>query len=294
MTRLAVAATILALGAVSSFGTNSVSAASDSVPLTIHFAGPAKLDLVGYLFLPAKPAGRMPAIVMMHGRAGPYSSLADGVYDATTLSKRHTTWGKFWAAHGYAALLVDSFGPRGYPAGFATRSYENRPDVVNEVTVRPFDAYAALAYLRSRPDVNPHRIALQGWSNGGSAALATMADATLKAAGLKPQDGFLGAVAFYPGCGLHGAFDKGYRPYAPVHVFSGENDEEVSTDLCKRFVDASSITGGDIAITIYPGATHDFDDPGRKRQSVEANAQATSDAVPNALVFIQHLFQSVK
>ncbi len=54
---------------------------------------------------------------MMHGRAGPYSSLADGRYDASTLSKRHMFWGRFWAGHGYAALLVDSFSTRGYAEG---------------------------------------------------------------------------------------------------------------------------------------------------------------------------------
>ena len=35
---------------------------------------------------------------MMHGRAGPYSSLAKEVYDATTLSQRHQFWGRLWVA----------------------------------------------------------------------------------------------------------------------------------------------------------------------------------------------------
>ena len=61
------------------------------------------------------PAPRVPAVVMMHGRAGAYSAGADGVYDATTLSKRHKLWGRLWSEHGYLALLVDGFGPRGYP-----------------------------------------------------------------------------------------------------------------------------------------------------------------------------------
>jgi dienelactone hydrolase len=121
-----------------------------------------------------------------------------------------------------------------------------------------------------------------------------MADVTLKSAGLMPQDGFPGGAAFYPACGLHGVFDERYKPYAPVHVFSGDNDEEVSAAHRKRLVDASSADGGDIAITIYPGATHDFDDPGRKRQSVDANAQAKSDAVPRALAFMQQLFARPK
>jgi dienelactone hydrolase len=129
--------------------------------------------LVGYLFVP-RTQGRVPAVVMMHGRAGPYSSLANGIYDANTLSKRHKAWGELWATQGYVALLVDGFGPRGYPAGFPRHSYDSRPEELNEVTVRPLDVYGALAWLRTRADVDGARIALQGWSNGGSATLAAM------------------------------------------------------------------------------------------------------------------------
>src|SRR6266699_2400448 len=57
----------------------------------------------------------------------------------------------------------------------------------------------------------------QGWSNGGSATLATMATG---APGLTGA-GFRAALAFYPACGLKGQFDGSYRPYAPVQVFHG-------------------------------------------------------------------------
>ncbi|MDQ0468990.1 dienelactone hydrolase family protein [Labrys wisconsinensis] len=265
-------------------------AGPEAGPDTVHFAGPDGQSLVAYLFLPGGHATPIPAVVMMHGRAGPYSIAAHGRFDSTTLSQRHLFWGRFWADHGYAALLVDSFGPRGFAGGFPVHSYGDRPDAVNEVTVRPRDAYAALAYLRSRLDVDPHRIALQGWSNGGSAALATMADVTLEAQHLPPREGFVGALAFYPACGLHDVFDQRYRPYAPVRVFSGDHDEEVSAAHCRRLVDASKAGGGDIAITVYAGATHDFDDPGRRRQGVEANVAAQADAVPQALAFVEGLF----
>jgi dienelactone hydrolase len=187
-------------------------------------------------------------------------------------------------------LLVDSFSTRGYAKGFPARSYDERPDAVNEVTIRPLDAYGALAYLRTRGDVDSRLIALQGWSNGGSATLATMADVTLQRVGLSAGQGFAGAAAFYPACGLHGQFDAGYRPYAPVRVFSGDDDEEVSAAHCKRLVDASRARGAPIAIAVYPGATHDFDDPGAKRQSVEANASARSSAIAGAQAFLASLF----
>lgn len=70
----------------------------------------------------------------------------------------------------------------------------------------------------------------------------------------------------------------------------GTADAEVSPKRCERFVAASRQQGGNIAITLYPGATHGFDDPGAKRQSIEANAAATEDAVEKALKSIsRHL-----
>lgn len=256
------------------------------VPQRVAFpSADGKTTLTGYLYTP-RTAGkeRAPAVVLMHGRAGPYSTLANGVYDATTLSQRHQMWGRLWAERGVVVLLVDSFGPRGYPQGFPRFSYDTRPDAVNEVSVRPFDAYGALAYLRGRKDVAANCIGLQGWSNGGSAALVTMSP---DAPGLKSEvAGFRAALVFYPACELRGHFDEtSYRPYAPVRVFHGSADEEVSPKRCTALVEDSRAHGGDIEMRLYPGATHDFDDPGRKRQGVAANAAAKRDAMARALVF---------
>jgi dienelactone hydrolase len=243
--------------------------------------------LVAYLFRPQGPhPARMPAVVMMHGRAGAYSEAAEGEYDERTLSRRHQEWGHFWAEQGYLAVLVDGFGPRGYPHGFPKGSYQNRPDSLNEVTVRPLDAYGALAWLRRRGDVIPDRIGLQGWSNGGSASLATMARPSAPGvASPTPESGFRGALVFYPACGLKGQFENGLLPYAPVRVLQGSADEEVSPPLCQELVNKSRALGGDIEYVLYPGATHDFDDPGTERRSNPANVAAANDAFPRAANF---------
>jgi dienelactone hydrolase len=228
---------------------------------------------------------------MMHGRAGAYSSLANGNYNATTLSKRHQEWGRLWAQQGYVAVLVDGFGPRGYPQGFGRFSYDARPEELNEVTVRPLDAYGALSYLRSRHDVIADHIGLQGWSNGGSASLATMSVTAPVIASPSPATGFRGALVFYPACGLKGQFSDGLIPYAPVRVFQGSADEEVSPKRCAELVDKSRVRGGDITFTLYPNATHDFDDPGEGRQSLEANAEARKDALSRAVEFFASVLQ---
>ena len=259
------------------------------VPETVSFPSLDDTKLVGYLFNPQpKRSGRSPAMVLLHGRAGPYSSLANGNYTEATLSKRHMMWGQFWSQQGAPALLVDSFGPRGFAKGFAAGTYDERPPQVNEVTVRPLDAYGALQYLTGKKEtIDANKVGLQGWSNGGSAALATMATSTLRSVGLTENAGFRACLAFYPGCGLDDKFRDGYTPYAPVRIFIGSADEEVSPQKCETLVqDNRHGASSNIEITVYPNATHDFDDPGRKRQSVPANVAAASDATAKAASFM--------
>jgi dienelactone hydrolase len=59
-------------------------------------------------------------------------------------------------------------------------------------------------------------------------------------------------------------------------------DEEVSPARCRRLVDRSRGRGGDIEFSLYPGAVHGFDDPGRRRQTETANASATAEATERA------------
>jgi dienelactone hydrolase len=264
-------------------------AAAHAEPATVYFAsGDGTTQLVGYLFAP-RTSGPHPAVVMLHGRAGPYSAnsnedctlVGKGISspcDASSLSKRHEAWGNYWSDHGYLALLPDSFGPRNKGHGFGRFSHgDPEREDVNERTVRPLDAEGALGYLRSRADVVPDHIFLQGWSNGASTALNVMyRQAT------KPSGGFRAAMAFYPGCGPRALITGDYKASSPVTVFLGSDDEEVSKVSCHRVLDAARKGGSPIEIVDYAGATHDFDDPGKKRQAIEANQTALDDVLRRA------------
>lgn len=244
---------------------------------TVKFpSGDGTTTLVGYLFRP-DGGGAHAAIVMLHGRSGPYSSHARGTYSAATLSGRHLSWGRFWQERGYLALLVDSFGPRGYGAGFPRGSYAQRPVEVSEQTVRPLDAYGALAFLRSRPDVIGDRVGLQGWSNGAMTALVTMSDDAPGIVRPASQRGFRAAVALYPGCNMEHVRHR-FVPYAPVLMLIAAADDEVSPAGCQKLVARSRAAGAPVEIVVYEGAEHNFDDPGRAKQSGEANRRATADA----------------
>ena len=244
------------------------------------------------LFLPLTP-GPHPAVVLLHGRSGPYSSKVNanckaierGVPSAcgsSTLSGRHSMWGEYWAAHGYVALLVDSFGPRGRGQGYGRYTHgAPERDAVNELTVRPADAVAALDYLSALPRVQPHRVMLQGWSNGASTTLNVLHNQVLAAPKNRTsQVKFRAALAFYPGCGPKAVLARKLQLDVPLTVFLASDDEEVSPVVCRELLARS---GGEPIVVWYPGATHDFDNPDRSRQSVAANRTAHDDALRRAV-----------
>jgi dienelactone hydrolase len=284
---------IARLACVLAFALPLLSSAARAEPETAFFrSADGVTEIVGYLFKPTTP-GPHPAIVLLHGRAGPYSSNDNAnctfvsrgkrsACNASTLSKRHVMWGKFWAARGLLALLPDSFGPRGKAHGFGRSSHGDPDrDNVNEKTVRPLDAEGALAFLRGRNDVARDRVFLQGWSNGASTTLNVMNRQGARA------DGFRAALAFYPGCGREALLAPKIATSAPITMFLGSDDEEVSPVICQQVAQRSIEAGAPISVAFYPGATHDFDDPGQKRQSVASNIAAKADAMARAAAMVE-------
>jgi dienelactone hydrolase len=267
------------------------SAAAD--PETVFFpSADGTTEIVGYLFVPAT-SGAHPAIVMLHGRSGPYSSNVNATCtlvsrsqpspcNAAGLSKRHMMWGSYWAQHGYLALLPDSFGPRGKAHGFGRNTHDDPArDDVNEKTARPLDAEGALAYLRGREDVDPNRIFLQGWSNGGSTALNVMVRQGRQSAGYRA------ALAFYPGCGAAALLSPTLSTPAPIIMLLASDDEEVSPTICTHVAARARDAGVPIDVVTYQGATHDFDEPSGSRQSVAGNREALADALKRALAAVE-------
>ena len=269
------------------------STASAGVPETVYLSSAdGRTEIVGYLFKPA-PSGRHPAIVLLHGRGGPYSTNVNASCtqvgrsnkspcNAATLSKRHRMWGEYWASRGHLALLIDSFGPRGKAHGFGRFTHGDAiRDDVNERTVRPLDAEGALAWLRKRGDIVADDIFLQGWSNGGSTALNV-----LQRQGTQ-NPGFRAALVFYPGCGPRALLAPSLATAVPVTMFLASKDEEVSPANCQRFAERSRKAGSPIEIVLYPEATHGFDDPGAKRQSLPSNRSASADAFRRAIEIVR-------
>ncbi|HTO12331.1 MAG TPA: dienelactone hydrolase family protein [Candidatus Binatia bacterium] len=191
--------------------------------------------------------GPFPAVVILHDCSGlgPRSSGAPG------------RWARELVSRGYLVMLPDSFTPRGVPDGVCVNPPPRGVDVSPDRRAR--DAYAALAQLRQRPDVDGRRVGVMGGSHGGSSTLATLHAAGDDARGAR--DGFAAGVALYPRCAAFtGAFGV-YRPRAPLLILIGESDDWTPAAPCRALAERAEKAGYPVAIKLYPGAHHSFDSP---------------------------------
>lgn len=213
------------------------------VPTAGISSAPAPLS--AFVFSPEGTA-KHPAVVMVHGCGGTYGR-------GGQLNARHAMWGEYLASQGYVALMLDSFSARGLKE-ICTTQFSQRTLKESD---RVGDAYAALAFLRQRPDVDAKRIAMLGWSHGAGVTLETITHPRTDA-------GFNAAVAFYPGCTSRNKKSQTFHPYAPLLVLIGEADDWTPAAPCKALTATVSARGEPMQIVTYPDTYHDFDNPALK------------------------------
>jgi len=201
--------------------------------------------------------GAHPGVVMLHGCGGAYGK--DG-----QLNARHSMWGETLAAQGYVVLMLDSFTSRGVRELCTTRF----ADRTLKEADRMGDAYAALAYLRKLPGVDPGRIAVLGWSHGAGVTLETI---THHPTGAAAESGFNAAIAFYPGCTSRNKKADSFHPYAPLLLLIGEADDWTPAAPCKALAASVAARGEPMHIVTYPDTFHDFDSPALTAPRVRAD-----------------------
>jgi dienelactone hydrolase len=197
-------------------------------------------------------------VVQLHGCAG--------------IEAQSFHWARWLAEHGYVALVVDSFGPRGVKGD--CRSGPDEPPI----TARFDDAFGALRYLQSQTYVRGDRVAAIGWSQGGVYAMAVINGPSLERARRRgvalPATGFAAGIGVYPG----GCFSLvNEQVIRPLLVLIGEADDWTPAAKCREMVEAMRGRGADAAIVTYPGAYHYFDVEG---QRLEVQAHVENDNRP--------------
>jgi dienelactone hydrolase len=201
--------------------------------------GPETLEAV--LYRPAGATKPGPAIVALHGCGG--STRSNG----RPLS-RTTDWTERWLDAGYAVLWPDSYGSRGLGPQCETRKRRVFPHQ------RARDAQAAARWLASQPGIDAQRIALVGWSNGGSTVLHAVGTG-----GPAPNPDFRAAIAFYPGCRvpLERALREEGAPWAarlPLTILIGGADDWTPPERCREIGRRAGVRHIE-----YDGAFHGFD-----------------------------------
>ena len=184
-------------------------------------------------------------VVALHGCGGLFATSGKR---KGQLNARHQAMADLLVAQGYAVVFPDSLNPRGVPQ-LCTQKMGER--TINQ-TERRRDTLATLNWVAVQSWATPSKMALLGWSHGGSAVLS----ATQKqhpevlAQAVRPAV----AIAFYPGCSA--AARANYQPNAPLILMLGEKDDWTAPGPC---IALGQAVGAEV--NVFADSYHNFDNP---------------------------------
>jgi carboxymethylenebutenolidase len=200
----------------------------------------------GLLYKPAG-AGPFPAIVIIHEWWGLNDWIKQQAAD--------------FAQQGYVTLAVDLY--RGQVAPYT--DMEMAHELMRALQQDRGVAYltSAVAYLKTRKDVNVHRIGAAGWCMGGSFAMQfAIAEPSLRAVAINygaPETDVAQLKKIHAQIlGNYGALDRGITP-ADVHAFAQQ----------------MKALGHPVDVKEYPDAGHAFENPNNKTGYRPADAKDT-------------------
>jgi dienelactone hydrolase len=181
---------------------------------------------------------RYPAVILIHGSGGVTANV--------------DRWARELHAIGVAAFIVDCFTGRGV---VETVSDQTRLGSLTMIV----DGYRALDHLAQHRNIDPHRIALMGFSKGGFATIYASLTRFQRVYGPKHAK-FAAFIPFYPPCATKYLEDE-MTVDAPIRIFHGAADDYVPIEPCRKYVARLRAAGRDVELTEFPGAHHVFDNP---------------------------------
>ncbi len=167
---------------------------------------------------------------------------------------------------GIATFRLDSFGGRGIDQ---VETDQSRLSSLAQF----YDTYRAVDVLAAHPRIDPSRIAVMGFSRGGSAALYTSLR-RFQALHGSAKARIAAHLSFYPACNIH-FVDELDIADAPVREFHGAADDTTLAVACLDYITRLNAAGKDAVMSEYPGAHHGFDNPDARLVSVAQSAQSS-------------------
>jgi dienelactone hydrolase len=201
-------------------------------PLDVVDARKAPRPLTGTLYRPSGP-GPFPVVILLHGCGG--------------MSPNLVTWAARLNGWGYAAVTMDSFGPRGQVTVCAP---ERQPLVT--ARDRAGDVISMAVYLRGVPGIDASRIGVVGFSHGGgTAAWVTQARYETQYPNLLKA-----SVDYYGPCR-----SPETQGSVPLLALAGEADTwSFPARTCRAF--GQKLKPDQVfEVHTYPGVVHAFDNP---------------------------------
>lgn len=231
-------------------------------------------------------AGPWPAALLFSGCDGPKDNM--------------DRWTTTLNAAGWATVIVDSHGPRGYSdaqiwrlicAGQLLTGAERAGDVA-----------VAIEDARTMEGVDPNRLLLLGASHGGWSVLDMMAlyDRGQRPHGLsrwpasitqRGLDGIVGAVLLYPYCGAGSQVARlGWTTDLPTLFLLVEGDTIADEAPCADLAARMEAEGRDVTTRVLEGTTHGFDQVEKNAFSLlEFSPEATEQAKVAILAFLDRV-----
>ena len=219
--------------------------------------------------------GPFPTALLLSGCDGPQDNL--------------NSWAAALKAEGWASIVVDSHGPRGFSDYEVWRLVCTGQILMG--SERAGDALVALDDARRMRFVDPRRLVLLGASHGGwtimdqlaldpPRRLPTNLAAVPPYAPPDPLDGLVGVVLLYPYCGTANRARRHpwTRPVPTLFVLA-EDDAIAPSGRCVALADALGAAGVPVAVELLAGVTHGFDQQQRAALSTLAfDPTATAEA----------------
>ena len=241
---------------------NGVYAFASSTPKTLGElmqGGKEPVNILGHLFLPAG-ADKVPAVILIHGSGGVYPALLE-------------YWAKQFNGAGMAAFVIDMFGPRGVGS-----TADDQSQVPFSADVA--DSFAALRLLATHPRIDRQRIAVMGFSRGGTAVLRSAVERLIASQKLPDGLRYAAFIPTYAG-GCSNIFRLVVRPgvfsKAPMLFIHGTADDYTPIQPCQDYADRIRAAGTPVEFVAIEGAHHKFDSDDTRRHFLARASKTSAD-----------------